>query len=201
MTSALLGGALLAAGPAVSGLHPGYVPGLTYWAARGQLAAPAAVAAADVLLGYPFLIGAPVRIAALHLRVGTGGAGSSAKAGVWRMSGGRPAGTPVAAHAAGTPTTANNQTVEMPATGLLLPGWHFFGAVFTGTLPSCVGPSGNSAEIAWLIGGTPAQMTATPVSGLSTPFAFGGDLAALALDGAAWTAVTAGVPALGFTVA
>jgi hypothetical protein len=182
-------------------MHPGFVSGVPYWATNVVTATSTAVPAVDVLYGYAFRVGAAVSITALQTRCATGGATSANKVGVWRMTGGRPFGLPIAADNTGLATTANNTTQDHTAADAALPDdFLFWASVYTGTLPVMVHANATSLDAARLTGA--ASLTTTGhTAGLSTPFAYSGDIRNLNLTGATWSYAPTGVPLLAFVPA
>lgn len=185
--------------PAGIAPHPGFVAGLHYPLSQNSTQT-AAVAAADTLYLFPFLLPSSVTITALFGRVTTGGAGSSMKLAIWASRSGRPSGLPVIANNAGISTAAAGMA-SASVSATLNPGWYWAGTKFTGTLPAMTMILGSS-QMAWL-SGTPSQGTTMPatVSGISTPDAYANDISAKNMTGATFTTVVSTiVPALGMSL-
>ena len=177
---------------------PAYVAG-TYPLARQHGAAVAAVSAVDLLFLRRFRVRAPVTPASFGVRTSTGGAGSSIKVGIWvdKPAARAPNSTPIMSNNAGEGTTVNNQNDLATVTGVpmapLVDYW--FGAVFTGTLPTVVMCANADLDFADFIGVFAASTAANVATGYSTPFAYGGALPSLALTNAVLTQVlTTGTP-------
>lgn len=186
--------------------HPGYVAGWWYGTYDGTTANSAAVAALDLLYVYPFSIRAPVTVSRLATRVATGVATSTVKLAVWRNASGRPTGTPAAGSnsALSTATSATNPTTAtFSPTVLLTPGVYWAGAVFGTALPTMVHIATSGLNVGKHGTTTLSAAISTQAVGLSTPFTASGDILALNLSGATWTAVvaTAGIPAMAFEAA
>lgn len=197
---------ILAGGLALPPVRAPWISGKDYPAFRGTVGASGAVLAVDTLYGYIWAPPLPVTISALFVSVQTGGAGSSAKVGVWRVGpNGRPIGTPLASNNTGGATTSA-VAVSLSASATLPPVPLFWGSVFTGTLPTMFNVAGSQTESVLEIGAdTPVTAIAQQVAGgLSTAFAYTGDIGALDLTAASWTDVTGNptrVPIIGFTAA
>ncbi len=193
--------------PLLPPLRARWISGKDYPLFRGTVGASGAVLATNTLYGYIAALPIPVAVSALFGGVQTGGAGSSMKAGIWRVSPvtGRPFGTPIASNNTGVATTGTG-AASLAVTATLPAGLLFCGSVFTGTLPVMFNVAGSQTESVLEIGAD-TQATAiaqTVTGGLSTPFTYTGDIGALNLTGATWTDVTGNptrVPILGFTVA
>lgn len=197
---------ILAGGLALPPVRAPWISGKHYPAYSGTVGSSGAVLAANTLYGYIWAPPLPVTISALILSVQTGGAGSSAKAGVWRVgANGRPIGTPIVSNNTGGATTSA-VAVSLSASATLPPVPLFFGSAYTGTLPVMFNVAGSQTEAVLEIGaGTAVTAVAQQVAGaLSTAFTYTGDIEALDLTSASWTDVTGNptrVPVLGFTVA
>lgn len=133
---------------ATLGLHPGYIASKTYNTFYGAVATGSAVPAVDTIYFYPWPVFAPITIASGYLRVVTGGAGSSAKCGIWANStvSGRPLGAPLTADNTGVATTSSSANANLVLSVTLPVGLYWIGTKFTGTLPTCVSVS-NSTPI------------------------------------------------------
>lgn len=171
---------------------PAYVAG-TYPLARQHGAAVAAVSAVDLLFLRRFRVRAPVTPASFGVRTSTGGAGSSIKAGIWldKVASRAPGGLPIMSNNTGEGTAFANQNDLATVTGVpmspLVDYW--FGVVFTGTLPTVVMCANSDLDFADFIGVFAASTGASVVTGYSTPFAYGGNIAALDLTNAVLTQV------------
>lgn len=179
-------------------LHPGYKAGTgTYPMIEGPVTT-AAIPAADKLYLYPFILYSPITFTAGQMRVGTGGAGSSVKVGIWANSpvSNRPLGAPLFADNTGVATTSNSTNVAPALAGSLAPGVYWSGAKFTGTLPQMVIIPGSNVIVARLAGYSGGSLILT---GLSIDDAYSNDLPTIA-EGATFTALSVqSVPVLGLT--
>lgn len=135
-------------------VHPPYVAGNRYPLHAGGVTSSGAVAAVDIIYFQPFIIERPVSFSAFAIRVGTGGAGSSVKGGIWANSqvSSRPLGAPLFKDDTGAATTASSTTVTVATgAGTLGPGWYWFGSKYTGTLPTVAVINADNSS-SWLFG-------------------------------------------------
>lgn len=121
--------------------HPGYIPGRFYhtWPhSGGSGAASTAIAAIDTIYLYAFRLFYPILLKSWMVRTITAGAGSSMKSALYWASpvSNKPLG-PLVVDNTGVTTQANNTNITVDVTDTPLgPGWYWFGAKFTGTLPT-----------------------------------------------------------------
>lgn len=119
--------------------HPGYTSGARYPVFPGA-ATSVAVSAVDVIYFTPFMCLSAVPLTKISLWVTTGGAGSSAKMAVWAADLGTklPIGAPLGADNTGVATTSSAANADSAAMTVTLSAgaFYWFGAKFTGTLPS-----------------------------------------------------------------
>lgn len=150
---------------------PSYVDG-RYYPCCECLGAAAAVAAVDTIYLYPFMLREAIKIQRLGVRVGTGGAGSAVKSGIWRSSPtgsgaqvGRPYGAPVIVDNTGqsTATTSTDAFFVVSPSYWLPPGVYWAGSKYSATLPSvaCVALQANGNRIADYIGAAAASTIST----------------------------------------
>jgi hypothetical protein len=179
--------------------HPGYLASKFYSTFRGIHNTGTAMAAADTLYVYPFLVRAKLVVATLNIRVVTGGASSHLKMGLWAnkySSGsgqGRPFGAPLAAVNTGQDSSSTPTNVSAAASCTLHPGIYWAGAKCDGTGPQCVSISSTSYEIEELAGrGTFNGSTA--LTGLSVAATFSSNMPTFA-GSESWTDVVGnGIP-------
>ena len=136
------------------GLHPGYIASRTYATLPGVTPTGAAVPAIDTIYLYPFPVFSRITLAALRIRVSTGGAGSSAKCAVWANSftSMRPLGAPLLVDNTGVATTASSADAAFAITGTLNTGIYWVGTKFTGTLPSTLSVPANNTWVSFMAG-------------------------------------------------
>ena len=136
-TDATAGAAVWAV--AVMADHPGYRASTYYATQSGSTSTATAVGAVDTLYLQPIRIMRPVTATSLQVRTQTGGAASAVKLAVWRNLSGGAIGLPILGSNTGAATTASTTTIPVAVTStVLLPGWYWAGAVFTGTLPTMI---------------------------------------------------------------
>lgn len=168
---------------------PAYTTG-TYPLARilGGAVAPSAV---DLLLLRRFRVRAPVVPASFGVRTVTGGAGSSFKCGIWLDAARVPAGLPIMSNNTGETTATNNTYDLATVTGVLMSPLvdYWFGAKWTGTLPTVVTCANTDIDFAEFIGVGAFSTVAAMVTGYSTPAPYADDIAAMNLTGATLTQV------------
>lgn len=113
------------------------VTGKVYPINVGRLTS-AAIPAVDTIYFAPFFMPDTFTMTAAKLRVGTGGAGSSIKGGIWANSpiSNRPLGAPLIVDNTGVATTGTGVTVSLALAGTLNPGFYWFGVKTTGTPPA-----------------------------------------------------------------
>lgn len=192
-------------GPGGPRRHPGYVSGRWY-AMSDNSTTNATVSAADTLYFFPFQIEQPITFTSVLMRVATGGAGSSAKGGIWASSAisQRPLGVPLYADNTGVATTTSTTNVTVAIAGTLNPGFYWYGSKYTGTLPAmqAVGASGAPPVAHWRWMGVPAASATFPslVFGISIADTYSNNITATNLaEGASFTVVTtASVPNAAF---
>jgi hypothetical protein len=172
-------------------IHPGYKTGSFYSTWIGGADVGAAVAAVDVIYFYPFPIFFPVTVVTLHMRVTTGGTGSSAKCAIWANSAvsNRPLGAPLIVDNTGQATTSTNSNTSADVTDTVLtPGWYWAGSKHTGTLPSMAMVPANNQTLPFFTG---VNSSGAPViSAISFADAYANDMPTLT-EGASFTNVTA----------
>lgn len=178
-------------------IHPGYIAGRTYPTLRVLPDTAVAVTAVDLLYFYSFMLPETLNFTAASMRVGTGGAASSVKAGIWANSplSMRPLGAPLYRDNTGV-ATATSSTNIVPALGrgtLLRDVIYWFGSKYTGTLPMMYGLRGADTYSSWLVGSSGPQFSA-----LSYADAYANGLPAI-VEGAAFTNVGSTIPALWLT--
>lgn len=135
--------------------HPGYLVGNRYPITMGNHA-PVAVPAIDTIYFNSFFCPSPITVTKASLWVVTGGAGSSAKIAIWASAPATllPLGAPLATDNTGTATTSSTANADSSALNITLsPGvLYWFGAKFTGTLPTIWMVSNSNAYPAWFYG-------------------------------------------------
>lgn len=183
-------------------VHPGYKAG-TYSTFVWAINTATAVAAVDTLYLYPFILSKPITFASGHMRVVTGGAGSSTKVGIWANGTGatnRPVGAPLFADNTGVATATSSTSIVIPIAGTLPPGFYWVGSKFTGTLPVLVSVGANQLFFSYLMGATVVASPAMSIVGVAIAAVYASDLPTLA-EGASFSAFAlAGIPVLGLTV-
>jgi len=139
-------------------------------------------------------ISVPFRAAVVTLNVRTAtGAGSSAiKMALWRnnYATGRPTGVPFVGSNTGQATTGNNSTQSVAAVFTAQPNvMYWFGCAVTTAAPTFYGVQGSATTAtSWgsqIIG--EGTVAASPVIGLSAPYAYANDIMALDLSAATFT--------------
>lgn len=178
--------------------HPGYLTSRYYPTWEGAVT-NAAVAAADILLLYPFRVAHTVTVKTLFCRVITGGAGSAVKMGLWANSAvsNRPLGAPLTADNTGQATTGSGTNPEADVADVTLtPGWYWAGSKFTGTLPTMWACQGNNPFTMAVMGS--ANVSALIQTGLSIASPYGDDMPTLS-EGASFSMSTVAMPLLGFS--
>ena len=152
-----------------------YLTGKNYTMIAGGSLASTAVTAVDIIYFYPFPVFAPITFTGAAIRSSVGGVGSSVKSGIWLNSAisHRPVGLPLYSDNSGPATTGTGQ-IAIPMTGVLDPGWYWFGSKFTGTLPSI--QSTNFPMGAFI-----PNSNLVSALGLSLPDAYANDIAAFTI--------------------
>ncbi len=170
-------------------VHPGYKATRTYHLYDGT--ASSAVSAVDIIYFVPFMLPRPISFSAGTIRVITGGAGSSVKAGIWANSpvSDYPLGAPLYVDNTGVATTGNNTSpaIALGTGSLAANTLYWWGAKFTGTLPSILSTGSNVSTYCRLRGGVTANQTA---SGFADAYA--NDMPTMA-EGASFTTVVTSV--------
>jgi len=181
-------------------LHPGYVSGRFY---PGLNSAQAAAVAGNtaVLIFTLFSVALPVAPAKIGLLVTAGGAGSTAKFGLWASGIGskRPSGLMLPGSGSNTAldTSGAAALIGNVANITLTPGLpYWFGSMCTATAPTVISLGGNNLVYEALVGR--AAFGAGAILGLSTPFTFGNDITALDLTNATFIDVGAAGSPIGY---
>lgn len=144
-----------------------YKTGFTYstFAGTPTLAVASAI---DTLYFYPFLLQRRIVVTGGVVRTGTGGAGSSIKAGIWANNDAgttnRPVGAPLLVDNTGASTASSTANVALAMSGTLQPGLYWVGVKLTGTLPTTLGVGSNNQTLAQLAGVTGNALNAYAVS-------------------------------------
>lgn len=185
---------------AASFLHLPYRAGSGSYAMVEGAIGSAAVGAVDTLYLYPFRLQVPIAFTAGQVRVATGGAGSSAKGGIWANGGAtlnRPLGAPLFVDNTGVATTSNNTDAALAfGAGTLGPGIYWFGSKFTGTLPTMIVVAVGNPSFGFFCG-APSPLAFS--TGIQISATYASDMPTLA-DGASFTVVsTATIPVLALT--
>lgn len=167
-----------------------------------MLSSSAAPAAIDTIYLFPFMLDFALSPVSLIVRVGTGGAGSSVKAGIWANNATtmRPTGVPLLANNTGAATTSSNASATLSVSGARLSAGvvYWAGSKYTGTLPTVVGVFLNDITTAVLCGLALASTAGGSTMGFSAPDTYSNNITATDLTGATFTAVTGttGIPLL-----
>ena len=185
--------------PTGMGLAVPYITGRYYSTYAGPPNTTTAVPAIDTIYFSPFQSVNPVTLTGAMIRVSTGGAGSSAKGGIWANSAvsARPLGAPLIVDNTGVATTSSSSNAALAMTGTLAPGIYWAGTKFTGTLPQCVSITGGNLFFMAMVG---IVTSASPVTnGLSFADTYSNNMPTMA-EGASFTVVGAsGIPVLYLT--
>lgn len=123
----------------LSNFHPGYIAGRYYATLSSGGGGNNIPVAIDTIYFHPMVIPRPFKFNNGAVRIGTGGAGSSIKSAIWANSAisSRPVGAPLFADNTGAATTSSNATIVLAlGAGTLAPGFYWFGAKYTGTVPT-----------------------------------------------------------------
>lgn len=178
--------------------HPGYLTGRYYSTLPNQIGSAAAPNAVNTLYLYPFQLFARVSITSLVIRVGTGGAGSSVKTGIWanNASTNKPVGAPLIVDNTGTATTSSNANVSISATGTLAAGFYWAGAKFTGTLPTVSCVQAANQYMNWIMGYDTSGLLIG--NALSMSDTYSNNMPTIASNQSFTQVGVAGVPAIAF---
>lgn len=131
--------------------------------------------AIDTIYFTPFFMPDTLNVNNGKMRITTGGAGSSVKAGIWASSpiSGVPVGPPLGADNVGVASTSNGVDIIL---GLgqftLTPGWYWYGSKTTGTPPTTQALQGGHCLYSYLYGLTGSLA----VSGLTLADAYANNI-------------------------
>lgn len=136
----------------------GIVPSYFYPLWDGEIGVGVALGAADRIYLYPFYVPENTRILSLAVRTAVGGAGSSAKAGIWVNAGGRPVGEPIVVDNTGAATTGVGIVTFTITDTDVRRGWYWFGLKSTGTSPTYVHIAPTASRMSSIAGAVSATL-------------------------------------------